>query len=166
VAFPSDRSEPVTIYALSPGQESRRLDAFDALPEPGVAEIEASLVAGETIRPDASRLFRSRPGWQGNPLATRDGSPGVAYCWMEVEGPLHDQWPPAEYRSLFGELPSRVSDQGEVEVDSADPNADARRLLARFLGRAYRRSVAEGEVEPSWGSSSGRGNWVGTSPMP
>jgi hypothetical protein len=65
------------------------------------------LLAGETIRPDAGRLFRSRPGpsrWQ-NPLAEKDGQPGVVFRWLEVEGPIYDQWPPAGHRLLFGNLP-------------------------------------------------------------
>jgi len=32
-------------------------------------------------------------------------APGVAIEWIEVEGPLHDVWPPAAQRSLFGDLP-------------------------------------------------------------
>jgi len=31
--------------------------------------------------------------------------PGVAIEWIEIEGPLHDQWPPASHRALFGDLP-------------------------------------------------------------
>jgi hypothetical protein len=40
------------------------------------------LVAGESIRPDASRLFRSRPSNWHNPLAEKDGTPGVAFRWL------------------------------------------------------------------------------------
>ena len=63
----------------------------------------------ETIRPDAARFFRSRPGagrWQ-NPLAEKDGQPGVVFRWMEVEGPILDEWPTAGHRRLFGSLPMR-----------------------------------------------------------
>lgn len=34
-------------------------------------------------------------------------APGVAIEWIEVEGPIHDVWPPAGQRSLFGDLPVR-----------------------------------------------------------
>jgi len=60
------------------------------VPEPGVNELDAWLLAGETIRPDAGRLFRSRPGrdrWR-NPLAETNGQPGVVFRWLEVEGPI------------------------------------------------------------------------------
>jgi len=33
--------------------------------------------------------------------------PGIALDWFEVEGPLHEQWPPRSHQALFGELPIR-----------------------------------------------------------
>ncbi|QDT52305.1 Planctomycete cytochrome C [Caulifigura coniformis] len=140
------RSEPVTIYSEMPPRQLRRLGDFDITPEPAVHEMEVDLLAGETIRPDASRLFRSRPGegrWQ-NPLAEQDGQPGVCYRWLEVEGPLNETWPPRGHQLLFGDLP--VSKSGKsVTVVSKDEAGDSRRLLARFAERAYRRPVAEEE---------------------
>lgn len=32
-------------------------------------------------------------------------APGIAVEWLEIEGPIIDQWPPAGHRALFGELP-------------------------------------------------------------
>ena len=101
------RDEPVTITAETPPRLLRKLGDFDVTPEPGVHEIDTWLLAGETIRPDAGRLFRSRPGaarWQ-NPLAEKDGQPGVVFRWLEVEGPIYDEWPPAGHKLLFGDLP-------------------------------------------------------------
>jgi hypothetical protein len=140
------RSEPVTIYSEMPPRQLRRLGAFDITPEPTVHEMEVDLLAGETIRPDASRLFRSRPGegrWQ-NPLAEQDGQPGVCYRWLEVEGPLYDAWPPAGHQLLFGDLPIKKSGKS-VEIVSTDAKGDARRLLGRFAERAYRRPVSNDE---------------------
>ena len=37
--------------------------------------------------------------------------PGLAVEWIEVEGPLHDRWPPESHRRIFGDLP-----QGHVSV--------------------------------------------------
>jgi hypothetical protein len=31
-------------------------------------------------------------------------APGVAVEWVEIEGPIYDQWPPASHRALFGDL--------------------------------------------------------------
>lgn len=161
------RDEPVTITAETPPRLLRHLGDFDITPEPAVYELDVHLLAGEMIRPDAGRLFRSRPGagrWQ-NPLAEKDGQPGVVFRWMEVEGPIFDQWPTAGHELLFGNLPvaSRVSDDksgatnrfGErrfaspsgVEVVSKKPMADAERLLKHFVREAYRRPVGAAEVK-------------------
>jgi hypothetical protein len=34
--------------------------------------------------------------------------PGIALDWVEVEGPLHEQWPPRSHTALFGDLPIRT----------------------------------------------------------
>ncbi len=146
VASPGRRDEPVVLYSERKPRMLRRLGSFDVTPEPSVQELDTFLLAGETIRPDAARLFRSRPpAWQ-NPLAERDGQPGVAYRWLEVEGPLHVQWPPAGHRLLFGDLPLRDG-SGGVEVVPAEPKADAERLLRAFVARAYRRPAVEEDVQ-------------------
>jgi hypothetical protein len=144
---PGRRPEPVTIYAETPPRLLRRLGSFDAHPEPAVAELDVWLLAGETIRPDAARLFRSRPPNWRNPLAEKDGSPGVAFRWLEVEGPIHDEWPNAGHRLLFADLPLKPATSGGegVEAVSSDPRADAERLLRRFVRQAYRQPVDPAE---------------------
>lgn len=100
--------------------------------------------------------------------------PGLACDGLEVEGPIHEQWPPASHRLLFGELPLvefRQEDNPQVRppvhplaiqkynarnqpdppphtlklhtVHSDQPVVDARRLLANFLPRAFRRPITE-----------------------
>ncbi len=138
---PGRRSEPVTVYAEQPPRQLRRLGAFDVVPEARAHELDVYLLAGETIRPDASRLFRSRPGEARfqNPFAEADGQPGVVYRWLEVEGPIPESGQPG-HKLLFGDLQLK---NGEVVSDH--PKADAERLLRRFVGRAYRRPVPESE---------------------
>jgi mono/diheme cytochrome c family protein len=143
---PGRRAEPVTVYAERRPRILRRLGAFDVAPEPSVHELDVWLVAGETIRPDAARLFRSRPPNWHNPLAQRDGQPGVVFRWLEVEGPIYEEWPTAGHRLLFGDLPLKPIKGGGVEVVSAHPKDDSRLLLRGFLQRAYRRPVEEAEV--------------------
>jgi len=114
------RTEPITIYSDFPPRSLRRLGHFNFGPELTVQEIEVWLKAGETIRPDASRLVRSRPPDFQNPLLEEDGMPGVAYKWMEVEGPLFDSWPPPGHKLLFGDLktvnnPRNVTDTYVIE---------------------------------------------------
>jgi hypothetical protein len=135
VIFRGRRSEPVTLYALAPSGDSRWLTTFDSHPDPSVFECVVSLRGGEGIRPDAARLVRTRPGWSGNPNATRDGVPGFAMNWLEVEGPLTDHWPPDSYRAVFDELPIEVTDAGNVRALPENPTAEAKRLLSRLLQR-------------------------------
>ena len=39
--------------------------------------------------------------------ADKYDGPGLAVQWVEVEGPLHDAWPPASHRRIFGDLPQK-----------------------------------------------------------
>jgi len=172
------RDEPVTITAETPPRLLRHLGDFDVTPEPGLHELDSWLLAGEMVRPDAGRLFRSRPGparWR-NPLAEEDGQPGVVFRWLEVEGPIYDEWPPAGHKLLFGDLPMvnrpkpkmpkveeeidltstnkyrmprrrRFEKSPGVEVISKQPMADAKRLLRNFVRRAYRFPAGDAEAD-------------------
>jgi hypothetical protein len=104
---PGRRDEYVSVYTRN-GILNRRVGEFDLTPEPTVRDIgDVWLVANETLVPDVSRFYRSRPNNFRNPLMTPDGAPGVAFRWMEVEGPLYDENSGAGYRLLFGDLPIR-----------------------------------------------------------
>jgi hypothetical protein len=120
--------EPITLYSELPPRQQRRLGSFDVHPEPSTNELDVYLLKGETIRVDAVRFFRSRPGkgdWH-NPLATKEGQPAVSFRWLEVEGPL-----PGDRLGALKDLST----------------GDTRSLLAAFLKSAYRHPVPEGEVE-------------------
>ncbi len=91
--------------------------------------MDVSLLPGEQIPPDASRLFRSRPTFTGSPEATKEGMPGVAYRWLEVDGPIKSEASPDRLHKLFGDLPAQLE-----------------RLLRRFMAAAYRRRPREEEV--------------------
>lgn len=109
----------------------------------------------------------SRPG-----RAMAFTGPGIVCDWFDVEGPLHDCWPPVSHQRLFGDLPlvefqptenagvrpparkpvRREVGAGRNEPDpepgiwtvrSKQPLLDADRLLAAFLPRAFRRPVAD-----------------------
>lgn len=152
--------EPVSLYASSSAQRLRHLGTVDVEPQSTVSEIEAVLLEGETIMPDAARLFRSRPpnpdnpfarktntAWR-SPLATQEGQPGVAFQWLEVEGPLLDTWPPRGHRLLFGDLPLKETGSNQVEVVPNDPDKDGARLIREFVQRALRRPMKESDVQP------------------
>lgn len=118
-------SEPMSVFAQSAGQ-NRLIGEFDFDPEPSIGEITATLRAGEVIRTDGSRLFRTRVNGTGeqyvNPLATDHGMPGYAIQWMEVEGPLPDEREDAGYELLFGDLPMvKVASGSGVSLEVVPP---------------------------------------------
>jgi hypothetical protein len=152
---PGRRTEPVVIYAQTPPRSLRRVGAFDFAPEKSVHELDVWLMAGETIQPDAARLVRSRPPDFKNPLLEKDGMPGVAFQWMETEGPLTDTWPRPGHTLLFGDLPlkqtktpgAKGTTKTAVEVLSSAPEQDAEKLLRRFMAAAYRGPLPEEDVQ-------------------
>jgi mono/diheme cytochrome c family protein len=78
--------------------------------------------------------------------------PGLAVQFVEVEGPLHDAWPPASHQRIFGDLeqkPSPVFNNSKhVEVVSSNPEADAEKVLRAFARRAFRRAVTDADLKP------------------
>jgi len=114
--WPGRRNEPIGVYAQSSGQ-SRPLAAFDFTPEPSVQEVEVLLSSNEVIQTDPMRLFRTRVNGSEeayvNPLAGPDGMPGVAFQWLEVEGPFPDPTAASGYRLMFGDLPMRRIEKGQ-----------------------------------------------------
>jgi hypothetical protein len=174
---PGRRYEPITVYSQG-GPSNRRLGEFDIHPESSVQTLdEIWLVGNEYLVTDSRRFFRSRPGNWTNPLVQRDGMPGVAFQWMEVEGPLYDASTRAGYRLLFGDLPltsvaanepgvvieaikpaadgsrgrggqaAPAQHVARVEVVSLDPKADAARLIRGFVAQAYRRPATEKDLQ-------------------
>lgn len=70
--------------------------------------------------------------------------------WVEIEGPLLEQWPPRGHQLLYGNLPLQPANAKvatkDLRVVSSQPEADARRLLAAFLPKVFRRPVTDEEV--------------------
>lgn len=143
--------EPVSLYASLPQgvtQQLRKLGTLDFAPQSRVGELDVVLLQGESIQPDPARLFRSRPPNWRNPLATPEGQPGVAYQWLEVEGPLVDSWPTKGQRLLAGDLPLKEGTGGQVEIVPKDPATDGERLVRAFMQHALRRPVPVAETLP------------------
>jgi hypothetical protein len=65
--------------------------------------------------------------------------PGIALDWFEVEGPLHDQWPPRSHQALFGDLSIR----GFAKQSGALP---PKRQPVRQLSRTANSRPRNGEV--------------------
>lgn len=152
------------------GYPSYVLGYFDAPSlEPTVHELVTWLNFKETLAFNAASLaFVVNYNRKGRAMAFT--GPGIANDWLEVEGPLHEIWPPPGHRALFGELPivefkpealpgvrapKRHSLRQEIlgaknqpdpsaglwTVQSDQPLIDAERLLADFLPKAFRRPV-------------------------
>jgi hypothetical protein len=117
--WPGRTNEPMSVFAQSAGQ-NRMIGEFDFSPEPSESEVVVTLRAGEVVRTDGSRLFRTRVNGTGeqyiNPLATEHGMPGYAIQWMEVEGPLPDERYNAGYKLLFGDLTMKTQGADEPGV--------------------------------------------------
>jgi hypothetical protein len=77
---------------------------------------------------------------------------GLAVDWLEIEGPLHDVWPPLSHRRIFGDLPQkpapRANNGKRAEVDSQNAEADAERIIRAFARRAFRRAVTDDDIKP------------------
>jgi mono/diheme cytochrome c family protein len=78
--------------------------------------------------------------------------PGLAIQFVEVEGPLHESWPPNSHRRIFGDMPQETfgiyNFRDRVEVVSDQPLVDAERILMTFTRRAFRRTVIADDVAP------------------
>lgn len=120
---------------------------FDApAGEPGVAEFVDDLEARSTIRIHPYGLANAQTV---NKIGADDyKGPGLAVHHIEVEGPLHETWPPASHVRIFGDLPQAPVKNNRVEVTSKNPEADAERILTQFARRAFRRNVTAADVAP------------------
>lgn len=133
------------------GTKNHLVDYFDAPPDkPAVAEFVDHFEARNHIRISPYGLASAQTVTKTG--AEKYTGPGLAVQWVEVEGPLHDSWPPESHRRIFGDLerkpaPSR-KDSRRVEVVSKDPEADAERIIRDFTRRAFRRTVTDTDVRP------------------
>lgn len=98
----------------------------------------------ETLRLDGRKIAE---GWGGD-RSTPDPEkldltkyPRVFLDYLEVEGPLYDQWPPKSHTMLLGD------NEKEFEEEN-DQLAYAREIFQRFLPRAWRRPVEDDELAP------------------
>jgi hypothetical protein len=150
---PAAQPVPLTFRARRPSGPDVSGDVravggiFDIPPEPTDFETLVVLDVGQTIEysllglpvPLARNVDGGPPTYRFPPFPEA-GQPGVAIQSLEIIGPLPpDPWPPESHRVLFGDLPFRGMKPGSplpVEVESADPTTDARRLLATFADRA------------------------------
>ncbi len=132
---------------------------MDIVPENAVYETTILLKAGETFEysllglpvPLARNVNNGPPEYRYPPFP-EGGQPGVAFQWIEVDGPTSPEvWPPVSHKILFDDLEIRSPAPGSslpVDVISKQPEDDAVRLLRRFVQRAARRPFSDEEIVP------------------
>ncbi len=127
------------------------LQGYYDVPAGAPTVIEFVLRAENNGQPDISILpyGLSHP----NTVAAAGGpdqfqGPGLMLHEAEVEGPLHESWPPPSHRRIFGALPQAPIKGGGVEVVSTNPAADAETVLRSFVRRAFRRAVTDADLKP------------------
>lgn len=142
---PAAQSVPMTFRARKPSGPDVSGDVratggiLDIQPEAGVHETTITLRERETFEysllglpvPLARNVKGGPPSYRYPPFP-EGGQPGVAFQWLEVEGPLPPEtWPPASHRVLFGDTPGLAS----------------KVLLRRFASLAARAPVAEESLQ-------------------
>jgi hypothetical protein len=160
---PATQPVPMTFRARKPSGPDVSGDVratggiIDIQPDVATYETTIRLRERETFEysllglpvPLARNVDGGPPTYRYPPFPT-EGQPGVAFQWLEVEGPISsDEWPPASHRVLFDEQ----SGIGFPRADSttADkPTSDkleAARLLRRFVNLAAREPVPEEAIQ-------------------
>ncbi|MBY0526747.1 MAG: DUF1592 domain-containing protein [Gemmataceae bacterium] len=148
--------KPVIFHVMAgtlQGVTEQRLVGYFDVPADKPTEVEfvEHLEAGCTIRIVTDRLGVTPPVVQKVGAENYKG-PGLAVQWVDVDGPVHDSWPPSSHRRLFGDLtqaPAPLADKRDRrEVVSKQPLADAERILRDFTRRAFRRAVTDDDIKP------------------
>lgn len=138
---PATRPVPMTFRARKPSGPDVSGDVratggiMDIQPKTGVYETTVNLRERETFEYSLlglpvplARNVKGGPPTYRYPPFPEGGQPGVAFQWLEVEGPVAPEtWPPPSHRVLFDDR----------------PDTDARALMRRFAGLAAREPVPE-----------------------
>ena len=116
-------------------------------PAGGVYETTVLLNSGQTIEyaltglpvPQTDALPKI-PGSYRFPPFPEGGQPGIAFQWLQIDGPIAPPaWPPPSHRILFDDL--------GVKPEPAQASAQARRLLRRFVNLAARKPVPDDAIK-------------------
>ncbi len=133
------------------GTKNHLVNYFDAEPDqPTVVEFTDHFEARHHIRISPYGLANAQTVTKVG--ADKYDGPGLGIDWVEVEGPLHDAWPPESHRRIFGDMPQGKAPiynySQRVEVVSEQPLVDAARILRSFAQRAFRRPITDADIQP------------------
>lgn len=166
--FTQDARAKGLVFALKTTSSRKLLGYFDAPATGGeVVEVGHWFEPGDNfvIAPYLLDRARSQRGLSRYPA--KDGTPPAGLAlgveWIELEGPLTQEWPPQGHRRLFGDLAltpfnllpkgtapgvfSSLRAMNKPTPVAEDPAGAAKMLLSEFLPRAFRRPVEPGEIE-------------------
>lgn len=142
------QSIPMTLRSRRPTNHDIAEDVksvggiLEIRPGKNVYETDVYLNAGQTVEygllglPVPAVDAEGKTGSYRFPPFPPEGAPGVAFNWLELEGPiLPASWPPPSHRVLFDNL--------GVAPNPAKPKQEATRLLRRFMALAARGPVSE-----------------------
>ncbi len=178
--FPSRRTEALRLAAVQltgdgrggqhPNYTLRYLGAPSL--QPTEYALEVWLNENEILGCDVSSLAPTAV-FNRQQRAMNFQGPAIAVDWLDIDGPINDQWPAKSHQFIFGDLPiekwvepylpdnrpplrtnfegrwlgvgknAPEPSHGIWTVQSKHPVEDARKILTRFLTRAFRRPVSE-----------------------
>jgi hypothetical protein len=96
---------------MSIGTKNHLVGYFDVpADQPTIVEFVDHLEARSTIRIHPYGLASAQA--VNKVGADQFEGAGLAVQWIEVEGPLHDIWPPESHRRIFGDLAQAAADAG------------------------------------------------------
>jgi hypothetical protein len=152
-----DGEKPQVIMLFAEVGNSSRLVATFEPPIDRLADLEftAWLNLNERIRLIVPTMNLSAAPYRTNNRDLKYRGPAIAFHSFEADGPIFDSWPPESHRRVLSDValvkppvvrPPPPVVPPELITQSADPKADAARLIARFVRRSFRRPVPAEEV--------------------
>ena len=153
--------EPLTLLIYSNNYKQKRLLSYCELPadKPREFEFITRLDGSEHIVINCEGVGRDKKGQSiYNVGAAEFNGTGLAMQWIEVEGPLSAEWPPASLKKALGDVPLKELDdtrrkfrdgrQLGYELAPTDAKQAITSGLTSFAARAFRRPLEQDEAAP------------------
>lgn len=152
--------QPIALKIYSTDwKNSQLLGYFElATDKPRTIEMTAHLTIKQHLRFSAYGVGIDNKGKNVWNVDTVKGwkVPGMALKWIDIEGPLLDQWPPPSLTNVFGtaaihklKQKGRWTDQGHIAyaINPQDPKGAAKTAITEFAARAFRRPLQPGDAD-------------------
>jgi hypothetical protein len=149
--------KPVSMRVYRDNYREKQLIGWFDMPadQPRVVEVTAQLSNNEHLRIEPSYTGVDEKGQTVYNIGPQNlKASGLALMWVETEGPIEQEWPPASLHKVFGDTPLTKIDEKKIrdkkvayEFTPEDPKAAAKAALESFATRAFRRPLEPGEVD-------------------